>query len=649
MSNHRHIKIEFDDGSPSIELPHISHEIEAEFGKEEIGIFKTYRSTLQDVEIEEGFDKAYVIDEGIKEFGGPIKEDVNQGTKTELIVESTERFGRDAEPVPPGEIWNNVPDSDIIKDAIENVNEWSEGNIETVEPAVSHVFSHSSQAKKARKIEGSTSGELKFHSDGSVDYLDAIGSDNTDVTLSPANQNVVGDIEVSREGAEGRVTHLRLVGAGEGPHQITATVVSDDWEEGDSTKWDTYRDKSITDADTLERMGESIIAELNEVTIEVDLAVKGPEVDLGDWYHVTKPKDGLDRDLRVVELTTIVDDDGRKHSCVLANKWDSREDPSSKRHEDVENYNVAVEGTAVPINATGGRQPVTSDIDYQMRLYYPSEVKYEHRLNVRVIGLPYRAYSSGAASTGAPHSHDFEIDEDTDVSTIPSTLDSTGGNISAQTLTDSWSTLFTVSADDTSMWASIYSAMYVPALGPDEDWSIQVRIVNTDTGETYPSGNFGSGYTSLRVAQTPMAAFSQTIPEDTSEGTWRIQARLASGQDNPDDESLFYSYLYSTSSTHTHTFATSETSSEESGEHTHDPDPGVIEFNHYPSDCDVTVNGESVETSFGGGSSEFQEAVDVRGELEPGKINTIEVSSETLGHLVVYVEGDVYRQILGSG
>jgi len=35
--------------------------------------------------------------------------------------------------------------------------------------------------------------------------------------------------------------------------------------------------------------------------------------------------------------------------------------------------------------------------------------------------------------------------------------------------------------------------------------------------------------------------------------------------------------------------------------------------------------------------------------LTQGQENTIEVTSDTLGHLAVYVEGDVYRKILGNG
>jgi len=70
---------------------------------------------------------------------------------------------------------------------------------------------------------------------------------------------------------------------------------------------------------------------------------------------------------------------------------------------------------------------------------------------------------------------------------------------------------------------------------------------------------------------------------------------------------------------------------------------------HYPESCDVEINGTSQGTSFGDGTETFQEVVDISGELNAGEVNEITVTSQGLGHLIVYVEGDVYRQILGDG
>jgi hypothetical protein len=94
---------------------------------------------------------------------------------------------------------------------------------------------------------------------------------------------------------------------------------------------------------------------------------------------------------------------------------------------------------------------------------------------------------------------------------------------------------------------------------------------------------------------------------------------------------------------------TSESSPPGEGGHQHDPEAGIIEFTEYASNCDVLVNGTSVGTSFGDGTGQFEEQVDISGLLSPGQVNTIEITSDTLGHIMAHLDIDVYRQILGNG
>lgn len=86
------------------------------------------------------------------------------------------------------------------------------------------------------------------------------------------------------------------------------------------------------------------------------------------------------------------------------------------------------------------------------------------------------------------------------------------------------------------------------------------------------------------------------------------------------------------------------------GGHTHEQQFGVIEqSDELPKNCDVLVNGNSVGTSFGDGSNTFEQVVDLAEMLTPGQQNTIEVTSETNGHIQSHIDVDVYRQILGDG
>ena len=92
---------------------------------------------------------------------------------------------------------------------------------------------------------------------------------------------------------------------------------------------------------------------------------------------------------------------------------------------------------------------------------------------------------------------------------------------------------------------------------------------------------------------------------------------------------------------------------ENAGVHAHPVKPGIVESfdgaTHYPKNCDILIDGTPLDVSLGDGTGSFEEVVDIRGELAPGQDYTIEVTSETEGHIQAFLEGDVYRQILGDG
>jgi hypothetical protein len=57
------------------------------------------------------------------------------------------------------------------------------------------------------------------------------------------------------------------------------------------------------------------------------------------------------------------------------------------------------------------------------------------------------------------------------------------------------------------------------------------------------------------------------------------------------------------------------------------------------------VNGGSPISLFGGGGT--TDTVDLRGLLSAGQFNTIEVTSDTVGHIAASVGGEVYVQNTG--
>jgi len=418
----REIVIEHADGSTD-RLDHVWHETEEDVGKVTQATVTARKTEVDDesVEFEKNSDDIFVDIDGTREFGGRLR-DVNPGTDVvELQCESFEFAARRAEPSSGGVRYENAGDDTIITDALDDVDAVSPGTIENVKSGLGFIFSHATPAKRIREVVDSTGGFVRYNADRTVDYTEDLGTDRSTV-ISPANETVVDRFRVNELGGDEEPTHLRMLGAGEGKHQRVANVVPDadtssyenkytyqsDWESGDPEVWRVFTNKDAQDEDTLAEQAKEIIAELSKTNVEVEATLVDVDADLGDTFPVENNRRGIDRRLTVVSLRSILNEYGWKYEATLSSRELDHETSDSKTRKDTDRYNKAVEGTAVPINASGGRQPVNSTHKYQMKLYYPGEVEYEHRLNVRVIGLPYRAYSQGAAA-GGDHTHSVTV------------------------------------------------------------------------------------------------------------------------------------------------------------------------------------------------------------------------------------------------
>jgi hypothetical protein len=454
-----------------LSVAHVSSTVDREFGKMDMARLRVPRGDLNDIQVEEGRTEVELVDGDSAAFGGVLRDVVREGATAELVVDSYERYALDAEPTGPTAVFEDTSDDLIIRNAISRVGEVARDRVAQLQSGLSFTFTHASAAKQLRDVERVTSGELRYTPEKTVEYVDRLGRDKTHVTLSPDSRKLAGGLTVERVGDTRRVTHLRVLGAGEGQHQLSTEVVADSYTQDEREKWAVEVNKDVDAQDTLAALGETLIAELDEPYVEVSTTIVNEAVALGDSFHVVHPDEQIDRTLRVVRLRTVRDKNGVRYGCTLSSRVKSRESAEEKHSKDIERYNRSVQGGAVPINAGGGRSSVDDGHRYRMKLYYPSDVVSELRLNVRVSGLAYR--------------------------------DTAGGSIS------------------------------------------------------------------------------------------------------------------------------------ESGS--------------YPADCDVLVNGESVGVSLGDGSGSFQEVVDITGWLEEGTFNTVDVTSESLGDMRAWVEGDVYRQILGSG
>lgn len=639
----RQFRIEHQDDTSEV-LPHVESREEEEFGKQDLATFTTYRDAANNVSLTEAEDEVFLVVDGTDEFGGLLKDIVRKGAETELVIDSFERYARDAEPTSSGETYSGAASGDVVRDVADDVPQLSRGTIDDVETGLDFVFAHASQAFKARKAEEVTSGELKYRADKTIDFVDSLGSDKSATTLSPSNQNVISDMEVSRVGGEERVTHLRVLGAGEGKHQITSEVVASSYSQGDRQIWRTVSNKDIQDQSQLDSLAQTLIDEMNTQHVDVECTVRDEDIELGDKFTVQKPEENLDQVLRVVAVETIIGSSGTKYSVMLSSRQKSRKTETSQQRQDVQNYNRGFEGNAVTVNTSGGRQPVNADENYEFDVYYPDEVKYEHRVNLRVKGMPYRAFSSGAQqdATDTENSDSAIWDQVTWQNNETKTKTLTLGN--------DWSNhpvMFYFRVGDLGFIGT-------DAYGADFGDKWQVNFVTsgiTNIGEgyerVYSSVDRTRGDPNSNVSLGAVVQEYDTMPYVFTDNTVEVHVTNKTGHNFEPDEQAGETIDVENITVEIAFF---------NPRHTHPPDPGLKTFDGtngtaalYPSNCDVLVNGTSVGTSFGDGTSEFEEVADLEGLLTPGQWNTIEISSDAIGHLMAHLDIDVYRQILGRG
>lgn len=611
----RQVRIEHPDGTVDT-LSHIKSREQRDFGKKDQASLYVPRAEADGVSIEEQSDEAVLEVDGSDLFAGPIMDIVRGGSAIELIVASPEQYAVDAKPTGAGNIYDNVADSNVVADAVAATGELSQGTVNTVEASISLVFSHSSQARKMRKAEEVGSGELLFNADKTVDFIDTLGSDRTATTLSPSNGNVTSDFEVSQRANDEKATHVRVIGAGEGPHQITAEAVVASYAAGDRQIWRTFADKDMTSESTAQSRADALAADLDSQFFEVSTTVKGVDIALGDTFHVEHPAEGISENLRVVSHKRTISSDGAEHKIKLSSYQDALHDAESKRRKDLDKYNVAAEGNAVPINAGGSRNGVTNKETYELKFYYPGEVVYEHRMNVRVIGLGYRTDERFTSAFSGPQRQVRE----------------SASHQSNETLTgpNTWQTI-----DAPVIGNDVVNMTVVGWIRNDGSSPRQpsLRLYHPQSGVAAPS--ISGIEPDVPVGESRGFYMHFPVVHDGDDIALQAKAGGVSGE-GPYNFRLYWS-------------GTSHSLIAEPGIRDWGSEASSVHGALYPKNCNVFVNGTSMSTSFGDGLGEFERSVDIRGALNPGQVNKVVVDSDSRGDLQVYAEGDVYRQILGQG
>lgn len=617
------LRIEDGSGSVRDELDAESITYTRALDEEASGEATVFRQDWVDVEdaIDERNDELYLVADGTDEFAGRFSDAETEGSRVRVRIASPEEDAADAEPTGGNETYQNTADSTIVTEqVIDGVDSLSAGTIDTVNASVSYSASHASRSKVLYDLREATGAEFRFNADWTLDYVDSLGSDKTgSVTLSPSNANVVGKTFKKLRDVRENTTHVRGLGAQDGPEQVTAEAVVSHYQSGERPVWRRYANKEVIDQSRMQSIVDTIVSEIESSPryLTVECSVKDEDLELGDEVHVTYPEENIDTDLRITMLTTEITRRGYLLLCTLSNRALATTDRQTKRNDDLERFNQGYQGFVDRDNFRAvEKQAFDGTVDATGEYFYPNDVVSEQRAEIVVKTEPYRVDSKGAAG-GGDHTHSVTVSHpshDHSV-TIPDHNHS-------------------VTIPDHNHGVTVEVADHAHSL-PEE---------TGDTGETD-----GHRHTYVR-----RGGFNTTRSQVETGGV--VNATAQSYSTTSDDgggttETTDDGGGTTQTSTDALGTTTSETS-DASGTHTHDPDPGIIESfpNHpesnangelLPSGVDLLIDGTTVATDIGSG--EFTTTIEVTGEFTSG-VNDISLQSDSLGLVTAIVRTELFRR-----
>lgn len=618
------IRIEHGDGTTE-RIPLVEYRVDQAFEKMDQASIWGHRADINSLStaLTERADEVYVEDPNDGDvFGGPLLDIRRGGPRPELVTDSMERYAKYGEPF-PGNTRKTQDDSTWITDALSRVDELSAGTIQTDKTNLELAVSHAFPSEVMRTAETASGNELRFNPDKTVDFVGSLGGNKTGTTISPGTQRMVGDVTVERRAGEEKATHLRALGAGEGEAQVSTEVTANNYSSGDPKFWARRENTDLTTSSALTAWANTVISELNDSHVEASVGVKGATPSLGDEYHLKHPDENLDHNLRAVELTdTYRPKTGRQFEVVFSSRQKSRTDPTAEVEANAQRFASGFQGDGVWGPVCGGRDLVTSSDNYIFGFRVPAEVEHIHRADLQVRGFPYRSRvdsKTGVMPTTSPST--FTYDNQT-------TSESLNASNSSKVVDT-----YDFGSGETYWPTTIYVALQVDNDVTVDRLSATINITNDpNPGSGDPTVIFGERQPGSLLAPEEMHYWNGSFETryDMAGKTAELQVDYDIGSDVTGLEWDWRIYGFDPVNL--------------------DVQAGMTEFGStLPKNCDVIVNGTSQGTSFGDGSTEFTEVVDISSDITTGAWNTIEVTSDTLGELICTADLDLYRQMLGDG
>lgn len=631
------LRVEGTDGQTKVSVPAKTAERSDELlGSMTNGEVVLNRAAWDDVdtELDRRNDRLVVDDPrtGNNEFFAGRFDADSRGNGTVTVgIEGYELDARDAEPTGSNLVYQNVDDSQIVADLLALVPTLEAGTIETLATNLSMSFSHAEPSKALRDICDATGGELRYNDDRTVDYVDRLGTDKSEIVLSPDDQTVIGGPEITEDERE-NVTHIRGFGAQSGPDQVSAEAVADSYGGGKQV-WREYENKDVKEESRLQRIIDQMVDEYDGEPRHLELEVDTVDLDinLGDRVHVRLPEENIDRMLRAIQRREILGTAGATLSLGLSNRLFTGQDNGQKSRKDLQRFNRGYQGFVDRSQITSGWNPAGDGTPQELVVVnWPDDIVEEHLAELHVQGRAWRS-----PVDPQPHSHDVTVE----ATTASGAGDSDYANPLDYAVLLSDGSSFTETFDLPNVNGDgAYAVVYMSVLcRPDSSayGAGLVRFRNLDTGEEfYDEGETVSTRTTYQQGEHRI--FQAVNVGDVEGDTIEVEFYDA------DEADYRFSFGGFVMSDHTHSVDTTQTTETTAG-----ASPEVVtEFDgneYYPSDVSIEVNGSQVATIAGDDTTDWTETINLEDELTPGE-NTISATPSTRGELNLSLASELFRR-----
>jgi hypothetical protein len=676
------LRIEHADGTTST-LDAVNGEYTRSLKEQARAEVPVYREDWKGVEssIDKRNDKFFLVVDGADEFGGRYDDSKSDGDTVSVRLNSSEIDAAEAEPTTNNLTYQNQSADTIATDAVNAVDTLSIGTINTSPTSLSYSVSHGSQSKILYDLREMTGIEFRYNADFTVDILDRLGADKS-LTLGPAEGNIGDDFSKTVDVRE-EVTHVRVLGGQSGPDQITAEAVASSYS-GGRPVWKRHPNKEIIEQSRAQEIADTLVAEYDGEprSLEVQCTVFGEDLQLGDRVTVDYPEENINRKLKIVSLTTKITRRGYLLLCTLANQPLARETQGeTKRNDDIDTHNRGYDGfvdrdqTTSGWNAAGDGTPQTLEV-----VNWPDDIVQEKTVDLTVLGRAWRSAIDPLA-----HSHSVAIpDHDHGIPQLQvasgENTDTDGGSTSISTTTsstsstpyfsDQWNTIESVTPSNNDIaGADLYFSLaaYPSALDADtnqiSDIDLDIRASwyteyfpdsggihvdhfhrgqdydNDDTNEVWDYNTFtGSIYIPRNIDGN-----TDTVDLEVYSSNYNVQLTSFVNLTEYDEHSHPIGGKTIVSDTTSNGGATTETTTDDVGAAAE----VITTFDgnsYYPTDVEIAVDGTAVTTITGNGSQDWQETIDLSGQLSVGKNTITATPTGQRGEVNLILASELFRR-----